>query len=120
MKVLSGPTTAADAKNAHVMRIGREGTVFYSNTSKGDMFELCCYEMQCARYFYDTGTVFVREGAFSVSRTTARHTLEFLKFAVYNGAYIICLEDATVTRGFKEFCSVNHVSYLTQSFEDMC
>ena len=49
------------------MRIGREGTVVYEMTSKGDVFELVSYEMQCARYFYDTGTVFVREGAFSVS-----------------------------------------------------
>lgn len=120
MKVLSGPTTAAEAKSARVMRIGREGTVFYSMTSKGDVFDFVDYEMQCARYFYCTGTVFVREGAFSVSRTTSRHTLEFLKFAVYNGAYIVCLEDVEVTRSFKEFCRINHVSYLTQSFEDMC
>lgn len=120
MKVLSGPTTAAEAKSAHVMRIGREGTVFYSMTSKGDTFEFVDYEMQCARHFYDTGTVFVREGAFSVSRTTSRHTLEFLKFAIYNGAYIICLEDASVSKSFVEFCCINHVSYLTQSFENMC
>ena len=118
MKVLTPCTPVGIAKHAHCMRIGREGCITYTNcTKRHDAFYLYSYEMECAVYYYNDGEVFVREGAFSVSRTTSRHTMEFLKFAVYNGAIAIYLEDAEVTRSFKEFCRVNHVGYLTNEFE---